>query len=151
MAVAQLDLQPAPPRRGLVLAGTRPRILLCTEGTYPYVMGGVSSWCDLLVNGIDEFDWQVLPIVAPGKRGPLYTLPAHAREVGRIEVCAEAVPRASGLRRSSHDAALPAVLVRNLIGWEGDTEELLDAFIPGRRRPADIRRAFRSGHGWTAY
>ena len=89
-ALAVLELQPrataSRARRGPVLAGSRPRILLSTEGTYPYVMGGVSSWCDLLVNGLDEFDWLVLPIVAPGKREPLYTLPPQAREVGRIEV-----------------------------------------------------------------
>ena len=100
MALLELERAPAPraPRR-LALAGTRPRILLCTEGTYPYVMGGVSSWCDLLVGGLDEFDWQVLPIVAPGKREPLYTLPPHAREVGRIEVWSEDVPRGGALRR----------------------------------------------------
>ena len=91
---------PRAPRR-LALAGSRPRILLCTEGTYPYVMGGVSSWCDLLVDGLDEFDWQVLPIVAPGKREPLYTLPPQAREVGRIEVWSEDVPRGGGLRRAN--------------------------------------------------
>ena len=102
MALRELELARAPraPRR-LALAGTRPRILLCTEGTYPYVMGGVSSWCDLIVGGLDEFDWQVLPIVAPGKREPLYTLPPQAREVGRIEVWSEDLPRGGGLRRAN--------------------------------------------------
>jgi hypothetical protein len=51
----------APVPLGLV----RPRVLLTTEGTYPYTMGGVSSWCDLLVKSLTGFDWQVLPIVAP--------------------------------------------------------------------------------------
>ena len=70
-------------------------ILLCTEGTYPYVMGGVSSWCDLIVGGLDEFDWQVLPIVAPGKREPLYTLPPQAPGGGadRGVVRGHAAPR----------------------------------------------------------
>ena len=152
-ALAVLDLQPratrSQARRGPVLAGSRPRILLATEGTYPYVMGGVSSWCDLLVNGLDEFDWLVLPIVAPGKREPLYTLPPQAREVGRIEVWSESLPR--GLRRTKTATDLPAVLVRHLLGWEGDTAALLDAFIACRRYPADVRRAFRSRQGWSAY
>src|SRR3954451_24716579 len=100
MAVAQLDLQPAPPRRGLVLAGTRPRILLCTEGTYPYVMGGVSSWCNLLVNSLDEFDWQVLPIVAPDGRPRTFELPEHAEEIGRIEVWSEELPKGRGRGRA---------------------------------------------------
>ena len=38
----------------------RRRVLLTTEGTYPYILGGVSSWCDLLVNSLTEFDWQVM-------------------------------------------------------------------------------------------
>ena len=153
MALRELELQPAPraPRR-LALAGTRPRILLCTEGTYPYVMGGVSSWCDLLVNGLDEFDWLVLPIVAPGKREPLYALPPQAREVGRIEVWSEELPRGGGLRRAkpARPSCRPS-LARHLIGWEGDPAALLDAFIACRRHPADVRRAFRSRRGWSAY
>lgn len=28
------------------------RILFTTEGTYPYVMGGVSTWCEQLVGGL---------------------------------------------------------------------------------------------------
>ncbi|MDA0161520.1 GT4 family glycosyltransferase PelF [Solirubrobacter ginsenosidimutans] len=153
MALLELDRGLAPQsRRKLAVAGTRPRILLCTEGTYPYVMGGVSSWCDLIVGGLDEFDWQVLPIVAPGKREALYALPPQAREVGRIEVWSENIPRRTGLRRSTAAAAeLPATLVRHLIGWEGDPAEVLDAWIACRRHPADVRRAFRSRRGWTAY
>jgi polysaccharide biosynthesis protein PelF len=154
--MALLELERRPPaarsrRRGLALAGSRPRILLCTEGTYPYVMGGVSSWCDLIVGGLDEFDWQVLPIVAPGKRERLYTLPPQAREVGRIEVWSEDIPSGTGLRRSGALAGLPATLVRHLLGWEGDPAEVLDAWIACRRHPADVRRAFRSGRGWSAF
>ncbi|MDP9189209.1 MAG: DUF3492 domain-containing protein, partial [Actinomycetota bacterium] len=35
-------------------ATPRTRILLTTEGTYPYAVGGVSSWCDLLVKRLSE-------------------------------------------------------------------------------------------------
>ena len=161
MALPRLEPQRAQPpalwstrgRRGPVPAGSRPRILLCTEGTYPYVMGGVSSWCDLLVTGLDEFDWQVMPIVAPGKRAALYALPPQAREVGRIEVWSEELPRRTGLRRYQGGVAaeLPAILVRNLIGWDGDLAAVLDAWIACRRHPSDVRRAFRSRRGWSAF
>ena len=40
---------------------SRPRVLMTTEGTYPHVIGGVSSWCDLLIGGLPEIHWQVLP------------------------------------------------------------------------------------------
>jgi hypothetical protein len=127
----------------------RPRVLLLTEGTYPYAMGGVSSWCELLVNGLSEFDWQVLPIVAPHGKPPLYELPPHAREVGRIEVWSEAIPR--GGRRGSAWGELPGILVRGLLGWEGDTDAVLAAWIRCRRNPAGVRRAFRSRAGWAAF
>jgi hypothetical protein len=102
------------PRIMRVVAPPRPRVLLTTEGTYPYAVGGVSSWCDLLVKNLHEFDWQVLPIVAPHGRPPLYELPAHARQVGRIEVWSETLPMGRHLRPSERRAGaeLPAVLVR---------------------------------------
>src|SRR3954451_19032556 len=112
----------------------RPRILLLTEGTYPYALGGVSSWCDLLVNGLTEFDWQVLPIVAPHGKPPLYRLPHHGLEVGRIEVWSAAPPRGGG--RGGSLGELPGVLVRGLLGWEGDTGAVLAAWIRCRQSPA---------------
>ena len=127
----------------------RPRILLTTEGTYPYAMGGVSSWCDLLVRGLDEFDWCVLPIVAPHGRAPLYELPGHAREAGPIEVWSEALPR--GRRAGRPRAALPTALVRGLLGWNGDADAVLAEWLWCRRNPAGVRRAFRSGAGWAAF
>jgi polysaccharide biosynthesis protein PelF len=146
---------PVPVRHGFAPAARagRPRILLTTEGTYPDVMGGVSSWCDLLVKGMPEFDWQVLPIVAPHGRPPLYELPPHAREVGRIEVWSEQLPRGRRLRRSKGRARcdLPGVLVRNLLGWQGDTEAVLAALIWCRRHPAGVRTSFRSRAGWAAF
>ena len=108
-------------------------------------MGGVSSWCDLLVNGLDEFDWQVLPIVAPGKREPLYALPPQAREVGPHRgLVGGAAARAGEAREGRARPSCRPSLVRHLIGWEGDPAALLDAFIACRRNPADVRRAFRS-------
>jgi hypothetical protein len=72
VAAPALDLVALePPVLPLPAATPRPRILLTTEGTYPYALGGVSSWCDLLVRGLDEFDWNVLPIIAPHGRAPL--------------------------------------------------------------------------------
>jgi len=137
-------LAAAPPE-----SAARPRVLLLTEGTYPYALGGVSSWCDLLVGAMPEFDWQVLPIVAPHGRPPLYTLPAWAREVGRIEVWSEELPR--GRRRGAADTSLPGVLVRGLLGWAGDADAVVAAWVGCRRDPAGVRRAFRSRAGWASF
>src|SRR3954452_15003402 len=137
----------------LELPSARPRVLLTTEGTYPYASGGVSSWCNLLVNSITELDWQVLPIVAPNRRARLFELPEHAQEIGRIEVWSEDLPRGERPRAFERRGAdeLPAVLVRNILGWEGDAEAVVDAWVWCRRFPAAVRRAFRSRRGWDAF
>ena len=40
------------------------RIALINEGTYPYVAGGVSTWCDQLVRGLPDVRWHLVSIVA---------------------------------------------------------------------------------------
>ncbi|WCB95091.1 glycosyltransferase [Baekduia alba] len=131
----------------------RRRILLTTEGTYPYIMGGVSSWCDLMVNSLTEFDWQVMPIVAPHGRPPTFALPRHATEIGPVEVWSEELPKLArggrGDRRSGVE--LPSMLVRNLLGWEGSTDAVVAAWVWCRRHPGGVRRAFRSAQGWAAF
>jgi glycosyltransferase involved in cell wall biosynthesis len=152
VAAPALDLVPveAPPAPRAITAPVRPRILLTTEGTYPYALGGVSSWCDLLVRGLTEFDWCVLPIIAPHGRAPLYALPPHVREAGPIEVWSEQVPR--GRRRAGGPRSqLPGVLVRGLLGWHGDSAAVLDEWLWCRRHPAGVRRVFRSRDGWAAF
>ncbi len=133
------------------MTAPRHRILLTTEGTYPYVMGGVSSWCDLLIGRLAEFDWQILPVVAPGGRPRLFELPPHAREVGRIEVWSEVLPPRPGWRRRGGDDALPATLTRHLLGWEGSTEAIVEAWRHCREHPALVRPAFRSKAGWHGF
>jgi glycosyltransferase involved in cell wall biosynthesis len=144
---------PSARRRGPTLGTARPRVLLITEGTYPYVMGGVSSWCHLLVNSLTEFDWQVLPIVALNRSTPLFELPRHAQEVARITVWSEELPRGGRPRAFERriGSDLPSVLVRNLIGWEGDAEALVDAWVWCRRFPAGVRAVFRSRRGWESF
>jgi glycosyltransferase involved in cell wall biosynthesis len=131
----------------------RGRILLLTEGTYPFAVGGVSSWCDLLLRELTEFDWQVLPIVAPTLRRPAYEIPSHARMVDRIELWSEALPRPRWRGRGERGlhVELPGVLVRELIGWKRDGAALLDSLLWCRRHPDAIRRVFRSPRGWASF
>ena len=44
------------------------RVALINEGTYPYVLGGVSTWCDQLVRGLPEVDWHLVTIVGRSGR-----------------------------------------------------------------------------------
>jgi glycosyltransferase involved in cell wall biosynthesis len=132
----------------------RPRILMTTEGTYPYAVGGVSSWCDLVIGGLPEFDWQILPIMAGDRRlSAIFELPAHASLVGQIELWSERLPRRRLTVRSERVAGenLPADLMRALIGWEGSYEDLLDALMWCRRRPDAVRAAFRRARAWEIF
>lgn len=132
----------------------RPRILMTTEGTYPHAVGGVSSWCDLVIGGLTEFDWQILPIVAGDRRlTPIFELPPHAALCGQIELWSEQLPpRSLSLRPDRRmRESLPANLMRALISWEGSYEALLDALLWCRRRPGAVRRAFRSAGAWASF
>ena len=55
------------------------RICLLTEGSYPYVVGGVSSWCQMLIQGLPEHEFFIYSIGAEAKnRGDFkYKLPAN--------------------------------------------------------------------------
>ncbi len=39
------------------------RVALVNEGTYPYVTGGVSTWCQQLVTGLTDVAWDLVSIV----------------------------------------------------------------------------------------
>jgi glycosyltransferase involved in cell wall biosynthesis len=53
------------------------RITLVTEGTYPTAHGGVSVWCDQLIRGIPEHEFQVQAIVATGSEPALWPQPPN--------------------------------------------------------------------------
>ncbi|HYV16815.1 MAG TPA: GT4 family glycosyltransferase PelF [Conexibacter sp.] len=131
-----------------------PCILLTTEATYPYAVGGVSSWCHLVVGGLPEFTWRILPIHAGGRRPrQLFELPPHAAMAGRVDVWTEHLPRrhrVRGLLRGGRPE-LPAELVRALIGWSADQEALLETLVWCRRNPTAVRPTFRSIDAWLRF
>lgn len=53
------------------------RVLFTTEGTYPYVMGGVSTWCNQLVGGLIQTEFQLLAVTGPQQVALGYTLPSN--------------------------------------------------------------------------
>lgn len=129
----------------------RPRVLLVTEGTYPFVLGGVSVWCDLLVRRL-AFDWRVLAIVAAdAPREPFIRLPAHARLARRVEVWSDDPPPFAIARPTSSDVAIPALLARHLIGLDGDPRELQSILVMCRERRTQLRGVFRSRTAWEAF
>jgi hypothetical protein len=45
-------------------------VLMCTDGTYPYYHGGVSVWCDQVVQNIDA-DFKIFAITHAPNRTPV--------------------------------------------------------------------------------
>ncbi|WP_066293584.1 GT4 family glycosyltransferase PelF [Arthrobacter sp. B6] len=57
------------------------RILLTTEGTYPYFQGGVSTWAHELVNGLPEHEFVVAAVIGNPEVAPAFKIPANTRVV----------------------------------------------------------------------
>lgn len=55
------------------------RVLLTTEGTYPYSRGGVSTWAHELVTGMPEHDFVVAAVVGNPHVAPAFRVPANTR------------------------------------------------------------------------
>ncbi|MFB6397476.1 DUF3492 domain-containing protein, partial [Polymorphospora sp. 2-325] len=53
------------------------RIALVSEGTYPYVTGGVSVWCDQLIRGLPEHRWEMVALSVDGSERPLWPAPPN--------------------------------------------------------------------------
>ncbi|AYN43020.1 DUF3492 domain-containing protein [Streptomyces dangxiongensis] len=56
-------------------------VTLLTEGTYPHSHGGVSVWCDQLVQGMPDLDFDVVAVTGTGREPVVWDLPAHVHSV----------------------------------------------------------------------
>ncbi|MGW1767482.1 GT4 family glycosyltransferase PelF [Streptomyces sp. NPDC002073] len=52
-------------------------VTMLTEGTYPHVHGGVSTWCDQLVRGMPEVDFNVVALTGTGREPVTWELPRN--------------------------------------------------------------------------
>jgi len=130
------------------------RVLMITEGTYPYAVGGVSSWCDAIIGGLPEIEWEVLPIVAGGKRlHQNYQLAPNAHLLAPIELWSEELPPRHGFLGGSETEgqSVPSRLLEGLVTWNGNAPTLTDALVWCRRQPQVIRPSFRSRRAWDKY
>ncbi|PSB56396.1 DUF3492 domain-containing protein [Chamaesiphon polymorphus] len=62
----------------------KPCILLTTEGTYPFLGGGVSTWCHELTHNMPEVDFKLLAIVANPYLPQQYQLSANVTQVLKV-------------------------------------------------------------------
>jgi glycosyltransferase involved in cell wall biosynthesis len=70
------------------------RIALVTEGTYPIVTGGVSTWCDQLLRGMPEHDWTVVGLTATGAEPIVWEQPSSVSSVVLFPMWGELPPPA---------------------------------------------------------
>lgn len=57
------------------------KISLITEGTYPHSRGGVSVWCDQIIRGMPDVEFEVEALVASAAQPVACGLPPNVREV----------------------------------------------------------------------
>jgi polysaccharide biosynthesis protein PelF len=62
----------------------KPCILLTTEGTYPFMTGGVSTWCHELTHQMPEVDFKILAIVANPYLAQQYQLADNITQVFKV-------------------------------------------------------------------
>jgi polysaccharide biosynthesis protein PelF len=120
-----------------------PKICLLTEGTYPFVRGGVSTWCHDLVVGMPEVEFVVYAVIANPTGALEYALPPNVTQLLTIplwghERLAEYNAReVGGARRARSLSALKDRFIPLL-------NVLLDQIVRGIEyaKPEDLAYAF---------
>jgi glycosyltransferase involved in cell wall biosynthesis len=104
------------------------RIGLVNEGTYPVSTGGVSTWCNQLVTGLDEHEWHLLTITGPDAR-PVWELPPQVRSSTLVEMWGPAA--STPLRRWRQARARRREVARALEGfWDAVLRSSSDELDP---------------------
>ncbi|WP_143587815.1 DUF3492 domain-containing protein, partial [Streptomyces alboverticillatus] len=84
-------------------ASATPSVTLLTEGTYPHSHGGVSVWCDQLVQGMPDVDFRVIAVTGTGREQLAWQPPGHVRGVEAVPLWGPPpsgrAPRGRALRR----------------------------------------------------
>ncbi|MER6591201.1 GT4 family glycosyltransferase PelF [Micromonospora purpureochromogenes] len=57
---------------------------LVSEGTYPFAMGGVSIWCDQLIRGLPEHDWEMVALTVDGTERQRWAPPGNLTRLRTI-------------------------------------------------------------------
>lgn len=124
-------------------------VLMTTEGTYPYAVGGVSTCCHQLMSGLPDLDWSVLPLLTGAQsRRPRYH-PSLNTQILRPIVTWRGRTHIPIGRRDAPGSWLPRALLRGLLAWDSDTAALQGALSWCRRHPGRIGAAFASRRAWS--
>ena len=78
------------------------RIALLAEGSYPFVTGGVSTWCDQLISGLPEHDFDVVAVAGNAGEKPALELPPNVSSLTVVPLWGPP-PRGSRRTRGADD------------------------------------------------
>jgi glycosyltransferase involved in cell wall biosynthesis len=98
------------------------RVLLTTEGTYPFHGGGVSTWCDALTSHLPEIDFTLLAVTMHPYVQQKYPLPANVTQLVTIPLWGIEEPA-----EYSWDAPFSTVLRRR---WDTTEQIIATEFLP---------------------
>lgn len=101
------------------------KLLLTTEGTYPSIMGGVSTWCDQLVRGMAEHEYHLLEVTGPLPTKPAYALSANVRGLTSVRLW---TPRSG---RPGKGRGSERTFARGLERLLGFAEDDIESFATG--------------------
>jgi glycosyltransferase involved in cell wall biosynthesis len=145
------------------------KVLLTTEGTYPYHWGGLSTWCHSLIQELPDVDFSLLAVCQDPFATPRFERPENLTSFRALplwgirsswEIDRRPVLQVRRRRRRTSEAAvtqgfLPAYLrfVGQLLGDERDDEAMATALHEIYRFSLehDFDAAFRSEAVWSAF
>jgi glycosyltransferase involved in cell wall biosynthesis len=106
------------------------RICLIAEGSYPYITGGVSSWVQMLLTNLSEYEFIICTIGAHQVyRGRYsYPIPKNVVEVKEILIDEAVAPKVRWGRRTGLQPTERKVLTRHLLGDDIDWVSLFACF-----------------------
>jgi glycosyltransferase involved in cell wall biosynthesis len=90
-------------------------VALINEGTYPYVKGGVSQWCDKLIRGLPEHTFRLVTLVANGTEKQTWELPDNAEGVRSFPLWGPAATPRRGRQQARVADAARAVLAGSVL------------------------------------
>lgn len=62
----------------------QPTVLLATEGTYPYYLGGVSTWCDSLVRSMEDVNFILYAVTTNPYVSSRFPLPPQVKQIVNV-------------------------------------------------------------------
>ncbi|MGI8430538.1 MAG: GT4 family glycosyltransferase PelF [Solirubrobacteraceae bacterium] len=137
----------------------RLEVVLCTEGTYPFAGGGVSTWCDLLCRELEEVDYTLYAVTGSPEVARRFELPPNVSEILHVPLWGltdAAELSDSPLRlaelRARRRATTDEAIEREFLPLLG---RLLDALHPAATDPPDgtivhAMWGYFQRHEWTA-